>query len=174
NDAQGSVGLEGHAVDRALASDGGIDEMEEAKVFAKAAADAEMGEAVLVAGRLDRHIERKAAQARDDPLEKSPVRVADPQNAPAVAAFRVEDPGEEPLAPLVGRDRWPLHRVTRGGHRETRGSSDGVHRLTVAGGLFEHEIMGCDATAGEIRLRPLQPLEVDERESKAVDVAVNS
>src|SRR5215212_5857609 len=104
-------GLEPPSVDRPLARDRWIDEVEEAEVLAQAAADPYDLEAIRRARNLADVVETESPEAPRDPVDADRIAVGDLEDAPRVEALGVEDAGEEALAPAVLGDPRPVDQL---------------------------------------------------------------
>ena len=136
------VRLEGHALHGALAGDRRVGEVEEAQALAKAAADADTAQPVGLRGSLDdeskpkpaRHAVVQAMMARSVFAIRSASRSA--------AALGIEDPGEEPLPPVVGSATAASGPAPESIDPHARCGRDRQHRPVPAAARREDRVVG--------------------------------
>src|SRR3954453_4443127 len=108
-------------------------------------------------------VEAESSQAEGDPVHEYRVRVADPQDASAVAALGIEDAGQEPLAPVVLDPTRPLDQVANSLDARLRLRPDRCRLLVAMPGRHEDDFVRSDVRVGEEPSRSLQRLDVGQR-----------
>src|SRR4051812_880587 len=166
DDAELGVGLERHALEIDLATDRGIDEVEEPEALFEASAQIDDA-APVWPGRRDREVETEPPEAEAEPIEDLHVLVRNAKRGGAVA-FGVEDSGEEPLPPVVVRIARPRDDfgdpLVVGSGR----SADRPYRAVPIGRGREGELPSVDELTDEEGARTVEGSEVGERQPEPV------
>jgi hypothetical protein len=134
--------LESDGFDLALAGDRRIDGVEKAELLPKPAEEPHNPQAIRPVGVLDHVTETEHAKRPAGPIDDLRIGVADPDDL-AMAALRVEDAGEESLAPLRPRATGPLDQLRDRGDVRARRGSDLAHGPSAQ--RWEHGLLCLDA-----------------------------
>ena len=173
DDPQRCVPLDRHPVDDPLARDRGVHGVKEAQVLPKAAQQPHDCRALGIdrQAALDGEGEPESPKAGCDLVDDGRGRCCRCVGSHrAVAAFGVEDPAQESLAPFIdgarGQPMMPSTEATPA-RVEVRIA---VIALTLSDGLLEGELIRRDLELGQIRAGSANCLEVHEGQAEPVDL----
>ena len=167
--AQLGGGLEGAALDRALARDRRIGAEEEAHPLGEATAQTNRGHAIAgQRSRLSGIVKAKAAESCLDPRENLRIGVRDSKDVLAARTLGVEDAREEPLHPRQTGQDWPADQIRDALDVALCLRAYRSHRPVIAGSLRERELGRGHAEAREVLPGAVQRLGVSKGKAKSV------
>ena len=149
--------------------------MKEAKVLAKAAAEAHARSDAGPGRRLEDGVEPELREGAPGLIEHAIVGVGDAEDAATEAALRVEDASEKSAHPLTSRALRPFDDSLNALDLPACARSDADHALPRTARLGEDELVaGRDLDLGEVRPGPPERLEVGEGEPELPDIAMRT
>src|SRR3954452_10537436 len=123
---------------------------------------------------LDRKAKTEPLETTDSTFDDGGSRVRDAQDAATVAAFRVEDACEEPLAPVYRRNEGPCHAPLYEFHVLASVCANSLNILSSGNGFLENEIVRDYFEVQQVACRSPERISIDERQTKLVHVSVGT
>jgi hypothetical protein len=136
--------------------------MEKPQMFAQSPVHPDNGEWLHPVARhvLQREPEIETPEAAADPVDDVLVRIADPQDALAIAALSVEDSSQKPGRPFRSGLRGPGDEAANPFHVRARVAANRTYDLSRPCSLLEQKLACMNLPVEQVLLRSLQRLRV--------------